>query len=270
MMFQADKAAKPILANEGGVPSFELNRVVGMYEAIIGSKPGSGYSVNARFKIAGLYAADKSFDLSREQYDYIIKTYANNAELVASALFEKGRTYEIENNWTEALRQFNIIIKDYEQTSLALKVPLYIARYYMQKEDTVKAVKSYQAAIDYFQKISEKYPNTKGSLLCENLVVKAYVEMGAWQEALNYLYSLEKKYKLGPETLLVMARIYKEKLDDQTKKQEIYDQILKEFPDSQAAGVIKKEIEMENETPEQKAARLRREKKSLLRSIYRR
>jgi tetratricopeptide (TPR) repeat protein len=239
MVWHADQEAKPILINEGGVPSYEFNRVLELYKKIIDAKPGSGFAVDAQFKIAKLYIANNSFDLARQEYDSIINNYKENQELAATALFLKAQSYEQEKKWPEALKLFEQILNQYAKTGKALEVPMYVARYYMKNQDTVAAVKAYQSAIAYYQKMADTYPNSKASLLCENLIVRAYLEMSAWQDALNYIDSLDKKYKLGPDTLMVMAQLYKEKLNDPVKAQVIYDRILKDFPDSKMAKSIK-------------------------------
>ncbi|MFH1062122.1 MAG: tetratricopeptide repeat protein [Candidatus Omnitrophota bacterium] len=245
MVWHADLAAKPIFVNEGGVPSYEFNRVLNLYKKIIDAKPGSGFALDAKFKIAKLYIANKEFDKARLEYDQIIADHKENKELAAGTLFLKGQSYEQENQWPQALNIFEQITEQYDKTSQSLSVPMYIARYYMKNADTVAAVQAYKAAIAYFQKTADAYPSTKVSLLCENLIVRAYMEMSSWQDALTYIDVLDKKYKLGPDTLMVMAQIYKEKLNDPVKTQEIYDRILKEFPDSKAAKSIKQQMEQE-------------------------
>jgi tetratricopeptide (TPR) repeat protein len=245
MVWHADQEAKPILINEGGVPSYEFNRVLGLYRKIIDAKPGSGFALDAQFKIAKLYVADNSFDQAHLEYDAIIDNYKDNKELVANALFLKAQSYEVEKKWPEALKLFEQIKEKYPKTAKALSVPMYIARYYMENEDTVAAVKAYQSGITYYQKIVDTYPNTKASFLCENLIIRAYLEMSCWQDALNYIDSLDKKYKLGPDTLMIMAQIYKEKLNDPIKAQAVYDRILKDFPDNKIAKSIKQLMKLE-------------------------
>jgi tetratricopeptide (TPR) repeat protein len=243
MVWHADRAAKPIFINEGAVPTYEFNRVLDKYKKIINAKPGSNFALDAQFKIAKLYIANNSFDLARLEYDAIIATHKENKELSANTLFLKGQSYEVENKWPEALKIYNQVIEQYDKTSQSLSVPLYIARYYMKNQDSVAAIKAYQTAITYFQKIADAYPNTKASLLCENLIVRAYMEMNSWDDALAYIENLDKKYKLGPDTLMVMAQIYKEKLNDPVKTQAVYDRILQEFPEHKVAEYVRKQME---------------------------
>lgn len=245
MVWHADQAARPIFINEGAVPSYEFNRVTDMYRKIIAAKPDSGFALDSKFKIAKLCIAQKDFDLARLEYDQVIESYKDNQELAANALFLKAQSYELENKWPEALKLFDQIIKQYDKTAQALSVPMYIARYYMKNQDTVQAVRAYKSAIDHYQKIADTYPNTKVSLLCENMIVRSYMEMSSWQDALDYIESLDKKYKLGPDTLMVMANIYKDKLNDPVKMQAIYNRILEQFPEHKISSYIKQLMEQE-------------------------
>ncbi|MBU1043068.1 MAG: tetratricopeptide repeat protein [Candidatus Omnitrophica bacterium] len=242
MVWHADQAARPIFINQGSVPSYEFNRVVDMYRKIIEVKPGTGFALDAKFKIAKLYMANNEFDQARIEYDQVIEQFKDNQELAANTVFLKAQSYEQEKKWPEALKLFDQIIKQYPKASQALSLPMYIARYYIKNEDTVAAVQAYKTAIDYYQNIADTYPNTKVSILSENMIVQAYMEMSSWQDALDYIKSLDKKYKLGPDTLIFMAQIYKNKLNDPVKTQEIYDRILREFPEHKIAEYVKKQI----------------------------
>ncbi|MBU1087169.1 MAG: tetratricopeptide repeat protein [Candidatus Omnitrophica bacterium] len=247
MVWHADQAAKPIFINEGSVPSYEFKRVMDMYRKIIDAKPDSGFALDAKFKIAKLYISNQEFDQARLEYDQVLEKYKDNPELSANTVFLKALSYEQEKEWSEALKMFDLIIKQYPETSQSLSVPMYIANYYMKNEDTVSAVQAYKTAIDYYQEIADRYPNSKAGLLCENMIVRAYMEMSSWNDALNYMQSLDSKYKLGPDTLMVMAQIYKEKLNDPVKMRAIYNRILEEFPDHKVAKYVKQLMEQEKE-----------------------
>ena len=245
LVWHADQDAKSIFINEGAVPSYEFNRVLEMYKKIIKVKPDSKYALDAKFKITKLYLSEKNYDQARFEYDAIMNEYKDNAELVSGTLFLKGQSYEQEKKWPEALKLFNQIIAQYDKTSQALSVPMYIARYYMAEEDTVEAVKAYKTAIDYYQNIADKYPHSKASLLCENLIVRVYMEMSSWDDALEYIQKLDSKYKLGPETLMFMAQIYKEKVKDMAKARAVYQRILDEYPEHKVADYVRQLMEQE-------------------------
>lgn len=246
MLWQADKAARPVLINEGSVSQYEFKKAVSLYEKIVARDPNSDYALDAQFKIARLYQTKKMFDKARQVYDKILQSHQGRQEVGALALFSKGQTFEFEGNWPEALIIFNEILIDFKRTKQSLSVPLYIARYYVRNKDQLAASAAYKAAVRFYQDISKEYPNTKAALMAENLIVKIYVEQNNWAGAVKYIHSMENKYKLGPETLMELAGIYKDKLNDKKKAYQIYNRILDDFPDYEGRQYVKEQMELLN------------------------
>ncbi len=244
MVWHAERTAEPVFVNEGMVSSFEFDNAVSKFEKIIEKYPDSQFAINARLRIADLYTVRKSFDKAREVYDQIIALYEKNPELVALSLFKKGKTYELDNNWAQALRTFNVILTKYEKTSHSLSVPLYIARYYVKNDEEKSAQQAYKAAVNFYQKIADEYKNTKAALLAENLIVRTYIEQRDWNDAVAYIRKLDKKYRLGPDTLMVLAKIYQNKLGDVNLAKTTYERILKDFSDKeQVVKAVTKELD---------------------------
>ncbi|MFH1093354.1 MAG: tetratricopeptide repeat protein, partial [Candidatus Omnitrophota bacterium] len=243
MAWNAERTAEPIFTNQGMVSTFEFDNAVSKFEKIIEKSPDSQYALNAKLRIADLYSAQKSYDKARAVYDKIITSNEKNPELVALSLFKNGQTYELEGNWAMALKTFNIILADYDKTSQSLEVPLYIARYYVKNNKKAAAQQAYAAAINFYQNIADTYKNTKAALLAENLIVRTYMEQEDWNSAVAFISKLDKKYKLGPDTLMVLAKIYKNKLDNVKLARATYERILKDFPDKEKiVELVKQEM----------------------------
>ncbi|MFH1283900.1 MAG: tetratricopeptide repeat protein [bacterium] len=244
MAWNAERTAEPIFANEGMVSTFEFDKAVSKFEKIIEKSPDSQYALNSKLRIADLYSVHKSYDKARAIYDKIIISNEKNPELVALSLFKNGQTYELEGNWGMALKIFNVILADYDKTSQSLEVPLYIARYYVKNNKKAAAQQAYIAAINFYQTIADTYKNTKAALLAENLIVRTYMEQEDWNSAVAFLNKLDKKYKLGSDTLMVLARIYQNKLNNVKLAKATYERILKDFPDKEKiVELVKQEIE---------------------------
>ncbi|MFH1421828.1 MAG: tetratricopeptide repeat protein [Planctomycetota bacterium] len=244
MVWTAERTAEPIFTNEGMVSTFEFDDAVSKFEKIREKSPDSQYAVNARLRIADLYTVQKSFDKARVVYEKLIMSNEKKPELAALCIFKKGQTYELGGNWAEALKTFNIILTQYKKTSQSLSVPLYIARYYVKNDEKRSAQQAYAAAINFYQSIADEYKNTKAALLAENLVVRTYMEQEDWNSAVSFISKLDKKYKLGPDTLMVLAKIYQNKLDNVKLAKATYERILKDFSDKeQIVEAVKKEME---------------------------
>ncbi|MCK5591493.1 MAG: tetratricopeptide repeat protein [Candidatus Pacebacteria bacterium] len=230
LVWNAERTVELIFTNEGMVSTFEFDRAVSKFEKIIEKSPESQYALNAQFRIADLYSVRKSFDKARVVYDKLIASNGKKPELAALCVFKKGQTYELEGNWAQALKTFDIILNDYDKTSQSLSVPLYIARYYVKNEEKASANKAYTSAISFYKGIANEYKNTKAALLAENLVVRTYMEQEDWSAAVAFILNLDKKYKLGPDTLMILAKIYQNKLDNINMAKATYERILKDFP----------------------------------------
>jgi len=233
MVWNAEKTAEPIFVNQAMVSAFEFRRAISKFQRIVEISPGTEYGINAQLRIGELYTIRELYDDARAMYDEIISSYKDKPELVALAVFKKGQAYEKEGNWPKAVEAFDLIMKDFEKTSQSLSTPLYIARYYAQKGEKKEAQQAYSKAADYYQSLADKYKNTRAALLAENLIVRTYMEEEDWSSAVGYINRLDKKYKLGPDTLLVLAKIYQNKLNNISMAKSIYERILNTYSDKE-------------------------------------
>ncbi|MFH1459045.1 MAG: tetratricopeptide repeat protein [Candidatus Omnitrophota bacterium] len=242
MLWQANKAAEPIFINQGSVPSYEFNRVIALFDKVIEKVPGSSYALKSKLRKASLFISQNSYEKAFKIYDDVVTEYKEQKEICARVIFLKGQACEKQGLWDKALEFFNQILLEYEKTQKSLAVPLYIARYYSENGQDSQAQQAYLGAVMYFQSIADKYPNTKGAVLCENLIVRTYLEMGTWGKAAEYIEQLDGKYKLGPDTLLVLARIYDNKVKDPVRAKQIYQRILENYPKHKIIEAVKKDM----------------------------
>ncbi|MBI4846018.1 MAG: tetratricopeptide repeat protein [Candidatus Omnitrophica bacterium] len=242
LVWQANKAAEIVFMTDGAVSPYEFDKAILFQEKIIKNAPESEYGLNARFAIAKLYVVKKSFDKAREVYDKILESFPEKHDICALALFSKGQVFELEGNWTQALIIFNEIISNYSKTRQGVIVPLYIARYYVKNKDQQAAAAAYNSARSYYKSVAKEYQRAKAGLLAENLIIRTFIEEGNWKSAVDYIEELDTKYKLGVDTLVILAQIYKNKLNDMEKALKILDRISKEFPDFKKIEQLKKEI----------------------------
>lgn len=243
LFWQAERAAQTVIQHAGGVSSYEFDRAVALFENVI-KQAGvdSDFAFNAQLRIAQLYRERKEFDKARTIQDAAINSRPGRQELIAKALFQKGQTYETEGDWPAALAVFKQILDSCSDTQEAVSVPLYIARYYAQRGDSAAAEQAYRASVQYFQQMAAKHPNSKTSLLAENMVIRTYIEMEDWPVAVQYIEQLDTKYRLGPDTLFLLGQIYENRLKDTAKAQVAYERIIATWPDSRVAELAKQRL----------------------------
>ncbi|MDD5746472.1 MAG: tetratricopeptide repeat protein [Candidatus Omnitrophica bacterium] len=245
-LWLANRAAEKVVRNEAVISPFEVNRVIRLFENIIAKAPDSSYAVTAQLRIGQLYEVRKSYDAAREIYAALETSSAGKVEIQAMARFRLAQTYEKEGNWAQALVVLQDVLKKYDKTGESLAVPLYIARYYHKNGDPANAKRAYAAAIEHFQSMADRFPKTKAALLCRNLVLRTYIEQSDWPGALDYIGALDKQYRLGPDTLMLQAKIYEQRLKNKPKAMETYQRIINDFPNTKVMEVARKNLEALN------------------------
>ncbi len=231
LVWMAERSAEPVFLNDGKVSRFDFEKAVKMFEGVIAAMPETPAALNARFRIGQLFIARGESEKARDVYARIEADAAENKEVAATAAFASARTFEASGDWIEAEKRLRGIMETYPQTRQALRIPIYIARYYRKNNMPEKAELAYGQAVMKYQQLADTYPNTKGALFCENLVVRVLLEQEKWSQAVEFIQGLGEKYRLGPDTLLILGNIYSNKLQDQQAARKVFERVLTEYPE---------------------------------------
>ena len=233
--WQLQKQAKKIADNPDVAPPRELEAAINKLEAFANKYPQNYLAIEAEFNIARLYLAKKEFDTARERLNAIIKKYIKSAVVGSEAAFLIGNSYELANNWGQALQQYKKLIQDYAATPKGLSLPIYIAQQYQTKYQLDKMLEAYQEAITHYRELALQYPDSSLAFNAHSLVAKCYIVIKDWQNAVNSLKEMIEKYKGKAAldgVLMNMAVIYDKELNDQVKAKEALEQLKKEYPQS--------------------------------------
>ena len=119
----------------------------------------------------------------------------------------------------------------------SLDLPLYIIRHYKAAKQDGAAKSAVDEAVAYYLGLKSKQKEDKGRFILQGLTVRAYVEGGQWQDALDGLDKIARDYpKNSPEEALWMkALIYTNKMKDKLKAKEELQKIINEYPQSKLA-----------------------------------
>jgi TolA-binding protein len=247
--WNTQKQAERIFKNPEVAPPKQVNDTLKLLNAFIERYPQSPFAVTADFTIARIYIVKKDYDKGRAYLRSMIAKYQKFDEIISTALFTIGSSYEIENKWPKALEQYNKIIQDYPLTQRGLALPVYIAQHYKINYQPDKMVAAFQTAISHYKALADKYPDSPLGLNARNIVSQCFIAIKDWQGALANLNAMASEYKSRVQVdgiIFDMALIHYKQLNDPVKAKQLLQKLISEYPKSrliQAANKLLKEME---------------------------
>ncbi len=233
--YQTVKQAEKIFQNPHATPNNELNRVVSILNKFSLQFRDNSLAVNAEFNVAQLYIVKEEYGAARAQLKKIIAKYNKFDAICSEAVFLTGKSYELENKWGTALTQYNKILSEYPVTPKGITLPIYLIQYYKQKLDPDKMRQAGRNAINHYNNLAEKYPDSPLALRAQTLAAECYLFMQEPLNAINALNDVVEKYKSKTDTaaiVLNIALIYAREIKDKAKAKETLELLIKDYPDS--------------------------------------
>ncbi|MFC1709812.1 tol-pal system YbgF family protein [Candidatus Omnitrophota bacterium] len=229
------RQARRVINNPYATPPRELERVVGVLREFVKDNPKTPLALEQEFIIGRLYVVKEMYDQAREQFKSISEKHSENINIVSRAVYFAGNSYELQDKWKLALQQYSKIMNEYPTTRLGLEVPIYIAKYYETKHQPEKMIDAYKEAIVYYDSLSLQYRGSQYGFMVSNLKAQCYVAVGEWGSAIGAHNSIIEEYKgkvdVG-QSILTIALIYKNKLEDVAKAKEALGRLIDEHPRS--------------------------------------
>ncbi|MBN1870059.1 MAG: tetratricopeptide repeat protein [Candidatus Omnitrophica bacterium] len=176
------------------IPDLTFKNVIDGYRKVIEQYRGSRLTPTLYIRLGEVYSLKKDYEQARKTFHETIKRYPDNHDLSAQAMFEIGKTYELEQNWIEASRVYNAIIREYSETETAMSVPIYIANYYRNQNDSQMTKEAYEVARRYYKKMAADYTDTKVGLNALRYLSNCYLEQKGWNHAVETLGTIIEKY----------------------------------------------------------------------------
>jgi len=136
----------------------------------------------------------KDYEGARSIFYALIKSFPDNKEIAAEALFKVGRTYETTDYWPEAYKVYQSVIREYPLTSVGLSTPIYIANYYKNQNDFQGTMNAYEFAIRHYSSIASAHNRTKAGLGAMRHLANSYLDQHRWQDAISTLGLILEKY----------------------------------------------------------------------------
>jgi len=225
-----------VFKNPNASPPNEVERAVDKLQKFSDKHPKTILGVESEFNIARLYIVKQEYEKARAYLKSLMDKYKESKAMLSELLFMLGNSYEIEDKWSQALEQYNQILREYSLTVRGFEIPIYIAQHYKAKYQPDKMVAAYQEAIGHYRKLAAENAESPLGFKAKALVAQTYIFLSDWQNAVTALQETIEKYKdkISMDGLMMdMALIYNRELKDKIKAKEVLQKLLAEYPDSQ-------------------------------------
>ncbi len=186
-----------IIKDPNVIPEQTFEDVIAGYQKIIDKYPQSRLTEGLRFLVGRVYFLKKDYETARKKFYEIIEIYPQKKELHAEAMAAVAKTYEVQDNWPQAYKIYDQILKSYPLTPAALGIPIYIANYHKSLNDYQQTVDAYEKAIVYYRKIASENPASPAGYNALRYLSNCYLDQKHWTEAINTLGEILQKYAHG-------------------------------------------------------------------------
>ncbi len=183
-----------IIKDPNVIPEQTFHDVIAGYQKIIDKYSQSHLTEGLRFLVGRVYFLRKDYETARKKFYEIIEIYPQKKELHAEAMAAVAKTYEVQDNWAQAYKIYDQILKSYPLTQAALGIPIYIANYHKSLNDYQKTVDAYETAIVYYRKIASENPGSLVGYNALRYLSNCYLDQKHWIEAINTLGEILQKY----------------------------------------------------------------------------
>jgi TolA-binding protein len=184
-------------------------------------------------------------DLAVELYKQVLEEYPSESSVMAEAQWELAVIDEERGDWIDASSRYRLLNKEYPTTIQGLEAPLRIAYRYRKNNEKDLAKTAFERALGGYEKVLSYQYSLPVKILAEEYVVRTLVEMERWQDAVDRLLSLPKKY---PSYLkfqmnyLTAASILADKLKDTETARLTLNKCIERYPGSKAASLAAEQL----------------------------
>lgn len=241
--WKARAFSQQIVANPEVTPPAVFKKARAQFERILKDYPEIPALVKeSLFSIAGLMIHEKRYQEAREFLSKVRKDYPKDDFLGAKSQFLVGFSYEKADDWQAALKEYRILRDRYPENSLALEVPLYIARHDI-KEDTEKGAERYKEAVDYYRKVITDNPKTPLKFLALTYMLTGYEEQKKWDKSLEVVQEIVLDYPKTVRRFVPAIEGLSRRLKQPQRAAAVYRSFIQAHPDHKDNLILKKRIE---------------------------
>jgi len=179
-----------------GVPFQKYGKIINDYEDLIKRFPKSRQLSVVYLQLGRTYLLQRNFEEAIKNFQVILDKYPQSEAPASEALFYMAKTYEEKGDATTAVQVYGKILEKYPLTKIGLDIPLDIMDYYHRIHQPEQAKKARKEAIVFYQRMAEE---TNDSYLRLKILRRLSTAYGLAEDWENALQALEKAFFDWPQ-----------------------------------------------------------------------
>ena len=245
LFYRAVKTNKRLMVNPDIAPPKSLAYVEGNLRKILDRYKDSRVAKEAHLALAEFYVNNEEYSQALPLLYDIINMYTQDRNVLSQAHFLRGLSFEKQDQWEKALREYTILRDEYTETALALRIPIYLGDYYRGKEEHVQANKAYNQAAQFYKEIEQGNKGEMRGYAAANLLIQVYLNLEQHEQAGKIVENTINNYPQLPalvQQLSNLELIFIKELNKPEKAIEIYRNIKSKTDNPQLTGFIDEKI----------------------------
>lgn len=159
----------------------------------------------------------------KDHYPYFYAANPTHQQIYA-------RAYELDNKWSRAESEYNLLIERYRGSKEAMMIQLYIYDHFIEQGRKEEAERWFEDAEKYYKEIALSFQGTQAESMAMLYNADLQSRKNNWQESADLLEQVYNKYphtEMGTRALVKAANIYKNDLNMPQKADSLINEIKK-------------------------------------------
>ncbi|MBU1781956.1 tetratricopeptide repeat protein, partial [bacterium] len=127
----------------------EYSSAITTMKELLNLYPQTDYAADICYNIGVSYYQLKEYQKAILEFDKLTQNFSQKDDLIAEALYLKGKSLQNINQTTEALKTYQRLISNYPQTSSACKAYLERGNHFIAEKDYLRAEEEYLKIANY-------------------------------------------------------------------------------------------------------------------------
>ncbi|RKY34310.1 MAG: hypothetical protein DRP78_06745 [Candidatus Omnitrophota bacterium] len=227
-----------------------IDELIFSFKEIVMRYPFWERTPQAHFILAKLYKQKKNYSSALKECRKICENFTLRKEDCARALKNIIEIAQLQNDWQEAEKTYETLIKVYSDTSIGLPAMVYLAQEYKKRGELEKAKDIFSNAFEFYKQMISKENAPQISLKAVDLSVICILNLSGANAVTEFLLSLKDEYAgsdIEIQAVLNLAKNFQYNLKQKKEALKYYQYIVEKYPKMNIVPKIKDEIEKLND-----------------------